>query len=98
MTTSLKQAAVEFQRRCMIDLLAADPADAINTHILRDALAQFGQDVRADEMAALADWLAEAGLAEFVHKGPPLVLRVTARGEDVAAGRIHIDGVARPLR
>ena len=94
----LDKVKTEFQRRCIVDLLAADPTDALNIHILSAALTNFGQDVQVDGMVSHTNWLVEAGLAEVVHGGPPIVLRVTDRGQAVAAGRIAVDGVARPMR
>ena len=84
---------VEYRRRCIVDMLAKSPDDTLNAYILRSGMAELGEDVRADEMAALAEWLAGAGLVKFVHQGPPLVLRLTDRGRGLAAKRFHVDGV-----
>ena len=93
-----KQLKAEYQRRCIVDLLADDPDFGHNVHILCSALAELGQDVRVDEMVDHASWLAQAGLVEIVHRTPPMVVRVTDRGRHVAAGQINVSGVARPLR
>ena len=84
---------VEYRRRCIVDMLGKSPDHTLNANILRSGMAELGEDVRADDMAALAEWLAAAGLVEFAHRGPPLVLRLTARGLDVAAKRFNVDGV-----
>lgn len=93
-----RKVMTEVRRRYIVDLLGDDPDSGHNVHILCSALAEFGQDVLVDEMVAHANWLAEAGLVEFVHRGPPLVLRATDRGCAVADGKIRVSGVARPLR
>ncbi|MDE0627424.1 MAG: hypothetical protein OXH99_13565 [Bryobacterales bacterium] len=93
-----KQLKAEYQRRCTVDLLGEDSDDACNVHILCSALAELGQDVRVDEMVAHANWLAEAGLVEIVHRDPPMTVRATRRGHHVAVGDIDVRGVARPLR
>ena len=98
MLKSMQQLKAEYRRRCIVDLLGDDPDSGLNVHILSDALAELGQDVRVDEMVAHASWLAEAGLVEFVHRDPPAVLRVTNRGRHVAKGKINVSGVARPIR
>ena len=91
--TRLEVLRVEYRRRLIVDMLGQSPDASLSTSIMRSGMADFGEDVRADEMTALADWLAAAGLVEFVHKGPPLVLRLTDRGRHLAAGRITADGV-----
>ena len=98
MPNVVKQLRAEYRRRCIVDLLGDDPDSGLNVHILSDALAELGEHVRVDEMVSHANWLAEAGLVEVVHRGTPLVLRVTNRGRHVAAGRINVSGVARPIR
>ncbi len=90
--------AVEFERRVIVDLLAAERGHGHNVHVLSDALARFGRDVPAGDVVAHANWLAEAGLVTIVRRDPPMVLRIAARGEHVASGRIAVDGVAdRPV-
>lgn len=93
-----KTPTVEFQRRCIIDMLGQIPDTALNAYILRTALAEVGQDLQVDEIRAHAEWLAAAGLVRFVHRDPPVVLGATARGVDVAKGRIVVAGVADPIR
>ena len=94
MKVSIKEARAKFRRRVIIDLLADDPGGTLNVWILSSVLAEFGEDARAGEVVALADWLAEAELVEIVHRGPPMVLRIADRGERLAQGRIRVDGVA----
>ena len=98
MSTFTKKLKAEFQRRCIVDLLGEDPDFGHNIFILSEALADLGQDVQVDQMVAHANWLTEAGLVEIVHRTPPMVLRVTDRGRRVAAGKINVSGVARPIR
>lgn len=89
----LEELRVKYRRRCIVDMLGKSPDAALNAYVLRSGMAELGEDVRDDQMAALADWLAAAGLVKFVHLGPPLVLRLTARGRDLAAKRFHVEGV-----
>ena len=98
MMATEREIRAEFQRRVIVDLLGDDPTAGVNLDILRSVLAEFGQDLRVDEILAHAEWLAEAGLVEFAHRDPPVVLRATARCVDVAKGRIVVAGVASRRR
>ena len=96
--SALKIPAEEFQRRVIIDLLAedhaADPAEALNVWILSAALADFGQDVTADQVDNQVDWLAGEGLVEIACELAPRTVRVTGKGTSVAAGKLAVEGVA----
>lgn len=85
------------QRLRILQVLAEDRGHSHNAHILRSALAALGHDIRVDQVVALANWLAEAGLVEIASEGPPLVVRLTERGLDVAQGRAVVPGVALRL-
>ena len=96
--SSLDKVKTEYHRRLIVDVLGTDPDFPLNASILRGALAEFGQDVQVDQMAALAEWLAGAGLVTFVDRDPPVVLRLTDRGRDLAAGKISVSGVMEKPR
>ncbi|MDE0406874.1 MAG: hypothetical protein OXN81_03355 [Alphaproteobacteria bacterium] len=87
----------EHRRRLVVQLLGEDSREPCNLHLLADALADLGQDVPIDEMAGIAEWLAEAGLLRFVERTPPTTVLLTARGRRLAGGRILVSGVADPL-
>ena len=80
----------------VIQLLYGDRGYSHNVHVLRGALAGLGHDLRADEMANLAEWLAEAGLVDVVSEEPPQTLRLSERGIALAERRIVVRGVALP--
>ena len=65
----------------------------------RFQLAQIGHGVSRDVVEADGAWLDEQGLAmiERVDGLPVTVLRITARGLDVARGLATHPGVDRPL-
>ena len=91
---ALQQLGDEFERRVIVDLLAAERGHGHNVQVLSDALARFGRDVPPGDVVDHANWLAEAGLVKIVRRDPPMVLRIAPRGEHVAEGRIAVDGVA----
>ena len=93
---TLAERKAEYRRLRIVQLLGEDPDESCNIHILADALADLGQDVRVDRMVELAEWLAGAGLVRIVAVGPPMSARLTARGRRLAEGRIVVRGVALP--
>ena len=60
---------------------------------LRDKVERTGYVTGADLMASECAWLSEMGLVEQIELD---VVRLTARGEDVALGRSQTPGVRRP--
>ena len=93
---SLARGKAEYRRLRIVQLLGEDPHEPCNIFILADALADLGEDVRVDRMVELAEWLAGAGLVKIVAEGPPMSVRLTARGQRLAEDRIVVRGVALP--
>ncbi|MDT8428505.1 MAG: ArsR family transcriptional regulator [Pseudomonadales bacterium] len=82
-----------------LDILRAlecDAGYAHNEYVLRELLRCVGHDVSADRLRVDLAWLAEQGLITLVSQGDIQVARLNDRGQDVAAGRAQIPGVARP--
>lgn len=90
------RATAERRRRMIVDVLAADAPHALNTDILRAVLKGLGERAGREETEGHAEWLAGAGLVEFTRKDPIMVVRITDRGRELAAGHIEIEGVAPP--
>ena len=85
---------VEKHRRLLVlQLLASVPGSWVDTGLLRSGLIESGQDVEPARLASMADWLAEAGLAESKGESSR-ALRLTELGLDVAEGRSRASGVA----
>ena len=87
----------EDRRLGILRFLAEDKGYALNTSVLQDALCAIGHTVSRDEVHTLAAWLAEQGLVELEKVGPVTVVKITARGVDVASGRAEQPGVKRPM-
>lgn len=87
------------RRLAILRFLAEDADYSHNTSVLQSALAQIGHGVPRDVVEADAAWLDEQELATIdrVDGLPVTVLRITARGLDVARGLAVHPGVDRPL-
>lgn len=69
------------------------PGYTLNRAALRSQVEQTGYITSADKLAAEIAWLAEMELVEQIELD---VVRLTARGEDVALGKSQTPGVRRP--
>ena len=67
-----------------------------NTAVLHSAVGDFGFQVGRDRITSQCDLLADIGLVTQEDLGPVRVITITARGLDVAAGRLSVTGVDRP--
>lgn len=84
-------------RRCALLRFLNEDADyAMNTSILQDALAVIGHGVPRDVVNTDAAWLEEQGLVSCGYLGGIVVVKLTQRGAEVAAGRATVPGVKRP--
>ncbi|ENY6783327.1 ArsR family transcriptional regulator [Providencia rettgeri] len=86
----------EDARLVTLRLLSEMPAYTSNSSILHGALARFGHHPSRDLVKTELRWLEEQGLVTLEDIGPVLVVKLTARGEDVAMGRATVPGVKRP--
>lgn len=92
-------AAKEADRRLSILLLLAQDAQgSANELLLQEALPGLGHDPSLDAVRADLSFLAECGLVTINTLHDLLAARITARGEDVAAGRASVPGVKKPRR
>lgn len=93
------QAAKEADRRLSILLLLAQDAQgSANELLLQDALPNLGHDPSLDAVRADLAFLADCGLVTTTSLHDLVAARITARGEDVAAGRVTVPGVKKPRR
>ena len=86
----------ESARLAILRFLAEDVDYSHNTSVLQDLLDQIGFGMSRDQVATLCEWLAEQGLVEIGCVGSIIVVILTQRGVDVAAGRARAPGVKRP--
>jgi len=83
-------------RLCILQALAEDADYAQNEHVLDAVLTSLGHSLPAAQLGAQVAWLEEQGLVATDEVAGVLIVRVTRRGVDVAAGRARVPGVRRP--
>jgi len=86
----------EDQRLVILRVLIDMPSYRSNSSILYNVLDQFGHSPSRDQVKGELAWLAEQGLVEVEDVSGLLVATLTARGQDVAKGRVMVPGVKRP--
>lgn len=85
------------RRLVILRLLAEAPGYAANESILHAVLEHFGHHVSRDQVRGDLSWLAEQDLVTVeTVAGDIMVVRITARGMDIAAGRAAHPGVKKP--
>lgn len=85
------------QRLVVLQRLEAAPNQMLDIPRLRAALIEARHALSLDQLQALMNWLDEAGL--LIRMGERImVLKLTARGEDVARGLATHPGVAEVPR
>lgn len=84
------------QRQLILRTLEEDHDYSHNEHILRAALESMGHGVSRDKVRTEVSWLAEQGLVTVEDVSGTWVVKLTARGQDIALGRARVHGVARP--
>ena len=91
--------ATEQARRLILEALEKDPDYEHNEEVIRGVLELYGHHFSRDKLRTELHWLAEQGLVgiEKTQHLDLLLVRLTARGEDVALGRTRVPGVARKL-
>ena len=90
------QLQTENRRFAFLRFLNEDPDYSMNTSVLQTALAHIGHGVSRDIVNGDAAWLEEQGLVSCEDLGGIIVVKLTQRGADVAAGRTVVPGVKRP--
>ncbi len=93
---SFARLVTEDRRLVILRFLHEDPDYKLNTSVLQTALDAVGHSASRDQVETDAAWLGETGLVEIETVGNVRVVRLTARGADVAMGRAVVPGVKRP--
>ena len=83
-------------RRMALVALSLSPDYRATLTTLRKALSGVGFNPSADTLRTEVAWLAEQGAVDFAEDGPNLAVSLTERGEDIAAGRASVPGIAAP--
>lgn len=85
---------VKARRLAMLLALFFAPGYTLARVVLRDHVERTGYVMSGDLAATEVAWLAEQGFVDRLGDG---VVRLTARGVDIALGRASSPGVRRPL-
>ena len=84
------------QRLVMLRILSELPQYRSNSSVIANLLGQFGHHPSRDKVKGDLTWLGEQGLVSIDDIGSVLVVTLTERGGDVAAGRASVPGVSKP--
>lgn len=84
-------------RRLILDTLAAAGGYEASPDLLHMVLDGQLTRLSRDQLRTHLAWLAEQGLIRLESVGGLELARLTSRGQDVAADRAQVPGVARPL-
>lgn len=87
---------IAYRRRQILEILNDDPGYRKNVHLIHRILGLRGVWCSLDALVADLYWLREVGLVALEENLGVLVARLTPRGQDVAEGRTHVPGVAKP--
>ena len=86
----------EDRRLVVLRVLAESSGYTANEYILKQMLEQFGHVVSSDRVRTDLAWMHEQQLLTVCQVADVHIARITARGQDVAAGRTVVPGVKRP--
>lgn len=84
------------QRLVMLRILSEVPQYRSNSSVIANLLGEFGHHPSRDQVKGDLVWLGEQGLLLTEDIGSVLVVTLTERGADVAAGRSSVPGVSKP--
>ena len=84
------------RRLTMLRVLLSSMAYTSNTTALQTMTARLGYPVSMDRIQTDVAWLAEQGLVASEDVAGLVVVKMTARGQEVAEGLATVPGVARP--
>lgn len=84
------------QRLVMLRILSELPQYRANSSVITSLLGEFAHHPSRDQVKTDLVWLGEQGLLKVEDIGSVLVVTLTERGADVAAGRSSVPGVSKP--
>lgn len=86
----------EDQRLVLLRTLSELPGYRSNSSVLNQMLNSYGHHMSRDATKTELVWLSEQGLVSMEDLDTVLIVRLTERGADVAAGRARVPGVKMP--
>lgn len=92
---TLSELQASYRRAVILRFLAEDFDHAIGTELLRAALRAVSYGAPRAQVNEDAGWLERHGLVTCEDAGDSLIVKITRRGLDVAAGDEIVEGVER---
>lgn len=84
-------------RLAVLRALTGAATHAANDSVLMMEMDRLGLPLTRDQLRTQLGWLEEQGLLKLARPTETLVVvTLRERGADVALGRAHVDGIARP--
>lgn len=93
---SLNDTISQHLRITLLRLLEESAGYTLNESILSDGTEPYGFTPSRDRVRTELSWLAEQGLVDLDDDPGIMVATLTARGIDVALGRVSVPGIRRP--
>ena len=93
----MKGAFTEMRRIIILQALEQDADQEMSVTTLQAALDYVDQEMGSAAIGSLIDWLRDADLVSVRALEGIRLVKLTARGRDVAQGRTRATGVARPI-
>ena len=84
------------QRLLVLRILSELPQYRSNSSVMATLLGEYGHHPSRDQVKTELVWLGEQSLIKVEDIGSVLVVTLTERGADVAAGRASVPGVSKP--
>ncbi len=84
------------QRLVVLRILSELPQFRSNSSVMANLLGEYGHHPSRDQVKTELVWLGEQNLSKVEDIGSVLVVTLTERGADVAAGRASVPGVSKP--
>ncbi len=84
------------QRLLVLRILSELPQYRSNSSVMATLLGEYGHHPSRDQVKTELVWLGEQNLIKVEDIGSVLVVTLTERGADVAAGRASVPGVSKP--
>lgn len=94
----LQKAIIEDRRLVILRFLREEDDGLMSASLMQDALEMMGHRAPRAQVLEDAAYLEALGLLKIEYMGDVPLLRVTARGDEVARGVSRAPGVKRPRR
>jgi hypothetical protein len=92
----VKQVEIEFRRGAVLLHLAKSQSSELSDEMLKVGANAYGYPTSSEEMADAIDYLERQRLVEQTDVGGLVIVRLTAKGRDLALGRDTMKSIMIP--